>query len=288
MDKSSPATKGRMQQGDDGTQTITNTNSPVAPHKQMPANRGTNTNAAVQKIEYPLPTPSLQGSSLFQGAALLKQNIRAHNGMGFGSDSDFTLSKTFSSLAGGICYRGERAKGAVRGVVIYKDKESQELLLPGIVCSDGKAQKDGRIPVTNVLTGGQALFLVQVPKQHSFSVINSEAGDVAIGTITVEQLGERRAVTFTASSNEKILTLDFKCPVTKSALCFSPKPPSLASLGLYLKFTSQTAVKVTEYPNGEILSKDVLEVGIDYPQSLQYREFIAMVASVLVMGMELK
>lgn len=240
--------------------------SEVSPHMQ-------------QKI---LNMNSIGGSNIFPGAADIKSKIKAEFGLMFGTDTDFVISKTYSTIAQGFRFRMDRNKAAIRTTFIPISKKGG-LLKPGLLHSNGKVK--GEIMIQNTLTGKPAITMHENVNLRTWTVINNEANNVTLGTIKATQTGENILLVFNWNSTE-LCSVSFKCPLRKSGICSSPKPATLYNINFSGKFKSP--INFEENPNGDEC-KDNLEINAYYSagQTPELLEFVALISLWQAMAAEL-
>lgn len=259
------------------------------------ANANSNANAKVINPQ-PVPgSPSGSGPSGQQGAgtvqskpsvaknpADLKQQIKSQFGLMFGSDSDFTISKTYSTVAQGFRFRLDRQKGVVSTSFIPISKKGG-LLRPGLLECAGKAK--GIMVIQNILTGKPALTMTEDPKTTTWTLVNNETGNATVGQIKVAQVKDTITFSFIWNS-QNMSSVMIHCPIRKGGICSSPKPAALHMINFQGKFKS--GIIFEENPNGDFC-KDYLEMNAIFKdgQAPEMLEFLSMVGLLQAMAVEL-
>lgn len=218
----------------------------------------------------PMPTNPLE----------LKNKLKADFATAFQSDVDYNATKAYAGASQGLRFRMDRQKGAIKTSYIMISKKGG-LLRPGLL--EGQTRVGAKeIVLTNILVGKPALTIKENPKTKTWDVLNNEAANSQVGAVKVGQNGDIRTVTFLSGANE-VAYLHFRCPVQKTGMCSGPKPANLFNIGINGKFK---CVTFEENPNGEPC-KDELEINAYYPTAPDATEFIALVALLEVMALEL-
>lgn len=234
------------------------------------------------------PAPAQQGSpapaqrTVAKNPAELKQQIKTQFGMMFGSDSDFTISKTYSTIAQGFRFRLDRQKGTIRTLYIPISKKGG-LMKPGLLECEGKVK--GIMVIHNILTGKPALTMTEDAKTRTWSLVNNEAGNAPCGQVKVVQ--DKDNITFSFVYNgQASSSISVFCPVRKGGMCSSPKPAALHSVKFQGKFRS--GITFEENPNGD-LCKDDLEINAVFNDTMSpdMLEFISLVGVMQAMAVEL-
>ena len=130
--------------------------------------------------------------------------------MTFGSDADFSISKTYSAITQGFRFRLDRNRMHVKTTFIPISKKGG-LMRPGLLGSEDN-YKQPELIVNNLLTGKPSLILKEDPKTQSWSIVNAEAGNVVVGQAKTTQNGDRKIVSF-SNNGAEVVSLTFRCPV---------------------------------------------------------------------------
>lgn len=217
-----------------------------------------------------------------RNAAELKQQIKSQFGLMFGSDSDFTISKTYSTIAQGFRFRLDRQKGTIKTVFIPISKKGG-LMRPGLLECDGKVK--GTMVINNLLTGKPALTMTEDPKARTWSIVNNEGNNAPIGQVKISQQKDLMTFSFVWNS-QSTNSITVFCPVRKGGLCSSPKPAALHSAKFEGKFKSGMIFE--ENPNGD-LCKDDLEINAIFKDGVSpdMLEFLSLVVLMQAMAVEL-
>lgn len=215
-----------------------------------------------------------------QGTADLRTRLRADFGDFFKTEVEFNAIKAYQGASQGLRFRLDRTKGQINSSFILISKKGGLLRPAFLTASYRVGSKD--VVITNTLTGKPFLTLKENAKGHSWDLINEEAGKTAAGTVKVGQQGDVRSVTYSQGTTD-LAYIHFRNPVQKVGMCSSKKPSNLANINVTGKFKSVT---FEENPNGE-LCKDDLEVNAYYPNTPDQTEFVALVALLEVMAIEL-
>lgn len=225
----------------------------------------------------------MSGPGQQMGASVdsLKMRIKSEFGVMFGTDTDFVISKTYSSIAQGWRFRMERNKNSIKTSFIPISKKGG-LLRPGLLLSNGRNNTE--MVIINQLTGKAAFTMNENPKLKVWNIYNNEAGNAPLGSVKVTHQKDIISFIFTLNGSE-VCSISIKAPVRKSGICSSPKPASLYGIQLSGKFSS--GLQFEENPNGEACMND-LEINAIYADKMpEFLEFVGMICLLQAMAVEL-
>lgn len=227
--------------------------------------------------------PQRPSASHLKDPSELKNFITAQFNLLSGSDSNFTISKTYSTIAQGIRFRLDRQKGSIKTVFIPISAKGG-LMRPGLLECSGR-QKNNMV-IRNLLTGLPALTMVEDAKTRTWKVSNAESGNSFVGLVKLVQ--EKDILTFSFIWNGELQSsISVKVPPRKTGFCSGAKPAALHDLKFVGKFPKENLV-FEDNPNADI-QKDDFELNAIYKdgQAPSLLGILSLIALLQAMAVEL-